>query len=145
MNVSTDILNDGARDTVVNVRVETFQVIEKLLIYGKLCLREHEHDERYQKVLVRTVTDVEMLTKGFYGNFVTKTIMENLLPSIDFELKLPFPKRVYKVTNFTMADTYFSRIVTTKFLIVIRFVGSVQGNSKSFFISLAQIFCEIKH
>lgn len=136
--------NDSLLGTVANVSIENLQVVDKMQIYGKVCVPEHERDNEYQRVIIRTVIDMEKLSKGLYSNFVTKSLVDSVLKSIDFELKLPFRKRIYRATNLSVSDYLVPSYLKAKFLLNVRFVGSVQWNSSKLLLGTLSIFGERK-
>lgn len=142
--ITFNLQNDGIHDSIANATIELFKQVEKLLITGVVSMPAFERDDKYQLILVKSVTDVDKLFKGFYGNFVTRTIMESFKNSIDFELKLPFKKRAYIITNFTASDKYVPLFVSTKFKTDFRAAGTVSGSSSRIFFCNFTSLGEIK-
>lgn len=64
----------------------------KMVTYLKANVPENENDKKFKKEVVRTVVDMEKLTKGFSGNFVLKTAIDLFLNSFEFEYKFPMKK-----------------------------------------------------
>lgn len=91
MNMTFDYTSDDT-GSFINATVSTFAVIEKSILYLKINLPSHDHDDNYLKSFLNIVVDIERLYKGVSGNFITNGILENLTKSIDFVPKFPFPK-----------------------------------------------------
>lgn len=89
MNVTSEIFNDGLHDTLINMTVQYFVTIETEMLYIKFNLPLYEGDDRYQRRILSTVTNMNKFMKGVNGNFVTKSILERLSLSIDFPLEFP--------------------------------------------------------
>lgn len=70
--------------------VESFEQIDEMKIYVKVLLPDK--DETYNNEILNSVIDVKKLLNGIQGNFLAKSIMENLVKSADFDLKFPFKK-----------------------------------------------------
>lgn len=93
-STSTSLVRGKSVNTgsLINASVSTFAVIEKSILYLKINLPAHANDENYLKSFLNIVVDIERLYKGISGNFITNGILENLMKSIDFVPKFPFPK-----------------------------------------------------
>lgn len=69
-----------------NATITTFMKVIKLRLYLKVMLKE---DQEYRRELLRTVIDVEKLTKDLQGNVILRNYMKDLKKAMDFELKFP--------------------------------------------------------
>lgn len=89
VNVTATLWTDPNKiqDSVMNITVESFFRLEDLKIYVKVVLPDNDN----MKIL-NSVLDAKKLLNGVRGNFLAKTMMENLMKSADFELKFPFKK-----------------------------------------------------
>lgn len=68
--------------------------IEKLVAYGRFSVPENSYDHKYRKELLRTVVDVEKVLKGVTTNFLSKSVLDVLKKSIDFQCAFPIKKVV---------------------------------------------------
>lgn len=82
---------DGIQECRINVNIDSFFEVTKILIYLKIRTPENENDREFKRELIRTVVDVEKVIKGVFGNPVIQAITKDLLKSINFPLKFPFP------------------------------------------------------
>lgn len=72
-----------------------------MLVYVKINVEENKDDRDYKKEFLRTVVDVEKLSKGGQLNFLVAGYMENVKKFLDFEIRFPFqPVGVYKFIYF---------------------------------------------
>lgn len=99
VNGSIKIHNDEAHDSLIDIRVETYDVIERIFLYMRLNVPENSNDKDFKKELFRFTFEVAKLFKDGYTNFMSKILMERLRETVDFELKFPF-KKVSTGSNF---------------------------------------------
>lgn len=83
-NISTGLL--------ISVQGTVMRDIEKLVAYGRFNVPENNYDHKYRKELLRTVVDVEKVLKGVTTNFLSKSVMEVLKSSLDFQFNFPIKK-----------------------------------------------------
>lgn len=138
--------NDGIHDSSIDVIVETFAVIEKLMAHVKINVPADENDKVYQKEFLRTSIDVKRLFDGVQGNFIFKVFMENFMKSFEVEPKFPLRKvkqtyiikyfifllfflfqGIYKLRNFTMSDRSIPFPISTKGTVEVRNIGKIEG------------------
>lgn len=91
-NASITVYNDGIHDSLIDLAIETFQVIERMVVQVKINIALDKNDKEMTKEFIKTSVDVGKLMSGVQGNFIFKVFLENFFKSIDFEPKLPFPK-----------------------------------------------------
>jgi len=98
VNVSVEIATDELTGSVGNMTVVNFNsTFDKVLVYLKVSFPLNDQDKNYQREFLKTTIDAERLFQGVTGNFVAKSLSENLLKSLDFEPKFPL-KPVRKLT-----------------------------------------------
>jgi hypothetical protein len=91
-NYTVDIFNDEIHDTVFNATMRSKQIITKLQVEFKVMTQVDENDKNYEREFFRTNFDVGKMMKKAYGNYFLRSFMEAFTKSMDFEVKLPFPK-----------------------------------------------------
>lgn len=92
LNCRYKFFNDGIHSFSLNISLEPFSTVTKILVYFKGKVPQSADDQSYQRELVQSVVDVEKISTGMPRNIVTKTVAENIFKSFDFELKFPFQK-----------------------------------------------------
>lgn len=53
---------------------------------------DDKNDDEYKREFFKTSIDAQKILKGIYGNYVTESIMENFVKSINFDTKFPIKK-----------------------------------------------------
>jgi hypothetical protein len=86
-----EVIN-GSNGFIMNVKIDIFRPISKVLLYLKINLAENENDREYRKEILRTVFDVEKMVRGISGNSLWKSIAMSIGESMDFEFKFPLKK-----------------------------------------------------
>lgn len=92
MNGSVKVHNDEKHDSLIEIWMQTFDVVERIFFYVRVNIPEDQNDKDFRKEMFRFTFDVAKLFKDDYTNFMSKIIMERLLETIDFEPKFPFKK-----------------------------------------------------
>lgn len=118
MNVSSSLSNDFVNDFVFNYTIQNFVKVEQIFIYGKAFMPAFPGDGEYKRQVYRSVCNLKQLIKHTDKTFLTKSIMEQLLASADFEFKLPFEKVREERVDLMMAEIDFilERVQTDKHL-----------------------------
>jgi hypothetical protein len=68
------------------------------MAYIALNIPKYEGDVNYQKQFFKTTFDAVKALNGVNGNFLTKTLFEKALESIDFQVKFPVKKVSHEIT-----------------------------------------------
>lgn len=92
VNGSVKVYNDDKHDSLVDVYLQTFDVIDRIVLYLRVNVPETSNDKDFKKELFRITIDIAKLFGDGYTNFVSKIILERLRDTIDFEPKFPFKK-----------------------------------------------------
>lgn len=90
MNIS--LKNDGLHDTIMNVTLESFIDFDNVLVLSKLYLPEDKSGKSFTREYFRNSHDVSKITKAMKANALIRMVVEDLLKSLDFELKFPNEK-----------------------------------------------------
>lgn len=86
-NFSISLSQNEKRSAIVNVTIDLYKPLKKMLVYVKIS--ENKHDHQFKREFRRTVVDVEKLSKGRQLNFLVAAYMENVQKFLDFELRFP--------------------------------------------------------
>jgi hypothetical protein len=89
INITHDMVNDGVHDTVSNFTVQILQTLEKSMMYIQVNVPQDKQDEKYRKLIVKTRIDMKKMLDGVNSNYVSRMIMENLMKTVNIELKFP--------------------------------------------------------
>ena len=111
VNLTITLINDGIHDTVSNITIETFVEIEKVVSTVVIKIPASSKDKEYQREVFRTSIDFQRFFNGVEGGFISKVIRENLLKSIEFDLKFPFKAVITvhrTIYSSSIMDTFFS-------------------------------------
>lgn len=92
LNITATLWSDPEKilDSTMNMTIETFEQADEMKIYVKVMLPDKS--DTYNVEILNSVIDCKKLLNGIQGNFLAKSIMENLMKSVDFDLKFPFKK-----------------------------------------------------
>lgn len=91
VDLKVNFYREPFKDSVMSGTFKTLVVVNGATLYVTVSINASPHDREYSKVFMKTVVDLTRLLSGVYANPILKVAMENLLSSIDFELKFPFP------------------------------------------------------
>lgn len=103
-NISIAFTHDKEGQSVTNVTICMFVTIEKLRVYIKINLKENQNDREYRREFIRTIIDVEKLTKGIQKNKMVKGFMEDLMKSMECKLIFPLKPVNLFINLFTCFD-----------------------------------------
>lgn len=136
-NVTIAVRPDKDGNSVTNITATTFTTFLELRVYIKIIFKE---DQEYRREFLRTVINVEKLANDLQRNIILKSYMDSLKKLMDFEVKFPLKH----VSSFWNQEDPFSMLtLDSKFLPLIndtegyfdlRFVGKVDGSSKTVFL-----------
>lgn len=90
-NNTVSVFNDHVNDTLISSSIELKLAVEKYIIIMKFNVPEDDIDREYRREFLKTTIDVEKAMDGKFGGFLVKTLMVNLLRSLDFKPKFPIP------------------------------------------------------
>lgn len=100
--------NKASHTNLINSTFETFDSLEALNFYVKISIPENEEDRQYRRDVLRTVVRIEKAVKGAYSNGLIGTLMDSLLKSATFDLRLPLAKvRLTNLGKFILTVFYF--------------------------------------
>lgn len=163
LNISITFSNQKNHDTSFNCTAETYAVLLKILVEGKLYLPEDKNDENFQRLFFRTSVDVEKVLKNNYGNVIVQTVLENFLKSLTFVLSFPlktvsskfffcdgqitnefdFQKGNYSVINYSVSDKFIPFALDTKFLGHLRLITKIPGKKTFVHMCKFKFFGEV--
>lgn len=89
INITFDYTSDKVHELMIDVTLETFATLEKLVIYLKVSVPEDENDFQFKKEKLKTVFDISKLVRGMYGNPLIKTFLETFLKSANVTAAFP--------------------------------------------------------
>jgi hypothetical protein len=92
VKVNYSLHNDGIHTYSLDFTLDIQTVITKLLVYISIRVPENDHDEKYQKMVLRTVVDVERALIGTNRNVLIKKLVEGLAKNNLNDLKFPLVK-----------------------------------------------------
>lgn len=101
-NFSVQLFNDDVHDTTVNMTLELFAFVTKMMTNLRLALPESGGDKDYRREFFKVTIDMNKFFKGNSGNFMSNALMENFNKSIDFEPKFPMKKVINAVLFVTL-------------------------------------------
>lgn len=91
MNATYNHTCDGTQPCMMNIELQTFVVVTKILVYFKVKIPDNVNDRDYKRELISTVVDAEKIYKGVYGNPILRVLVSDYFRSLDFVPKFPFP------------------------------------------------------
>jgi hypothetical protein len=164
INITHDMANDGVHDTVSNFTLQLLQTLEKSMIYIQVYVPQDKQDEKYRKLIVKTRIDIKKMFDGVNSNFVSKMIMENLMRTIDIELKFPLKpvkqwsmyqmqgqwhfqllfQAMITLTNFSLSDKFLPIPEDARALINLRVLAKTPDQKLQQFLCSFKIFVQIK-
>lgn len=89
-NLSVAYKHNNKGDCVVNLTLESYVYVTKFLLYGSIRLPESKIDREYRVEIIRTVVDVEKLSKGLQSNLMIRGYVDNVMKFMDFKIEFPF-------------------------------------------------------
>lgn len=63
-----------------------------MMVLFSFNVQKDKNDRNYEREVLKTSTNVCRMYQGILGDFLSKTIMDDLHKFIDFDLKCPFKK-----------------------------------------------------
>lgn len=90
--INITLENDGLHDTIMNVTLESFIDFDNILVLSKLYLPDDKSGKSFTREYFSTSLDVSKITKAMKANALIRVVVEDLLKSLDFELKFPMKK-----------------------------------------------------
>lgn len=107
--MSMSILNDDIHDTVLNITLKVLKSIENMFWNIQLRVPESDTDQNFEKNFFTTDVNVGKLTQGVRGNFIISTIYDNIVKSLEYDLKFPMKSvswdhkfRLFQSPHFTV-------------------------------------------
>jgi hypothetical protein len=91
-NITVSIFNDGINDTLSNITIANYEVIQKLIIYLTVNVPIDAYDRKFQKEFLKTTIDVGKLHRGVAGNFIGKLILGDYFKSMSHDPEFPIQK-----------------------------------------------------
>lgn len=88
-NIKLEYFNDNVHDTVINVIIENFVILNNIWIYIKIDISKNKNDQ-FDLNLVKAIMDLGNLFRGATANPIIKTVTDRMLKNTNFELKFPF-------------------------------------------------------
>lgn len=88
-NIKVNFFNDNVHDTVLNIVIENFVILNNIWVYMKIDLSQNRNDH-FNVNFVNTVFDLGKLFRGAFANPMIKIVTDSLLKNTNFELKFPF-------------------------------------------------------
>ncbi|KAG5674425.1 hypothetical protein PVAND_004397 [Polypedilum vanderplanki] len=133
-NFSSKIFKNENNETTLDITINFAYDIEKILIAFSFSIPKDSNDKNFERILMKSTINACKMLQGIMGDFFVKMIMENLAKHAKFELKCPFPKGIYVVSNFTLSNNFvpsYLLINDLKFMVVSKLTGKV-ANHKGF-------------
>ena len=95
---------------VLSYEIKFIEGIEKELQIFKLSFQQSEADVNYSRTIFQTKIDTCRFAKGVTTSIFTRILTKNVVTN--FAYTCPFPKNfIVKVTNLTITDTLFPRLL----------------------------------
>lgn len=88
-NWSVSYIHDEKHNAVVNLTIETFVTLSKILIYVDVTLAEDQNDKEYRRPFIKTVVNAEKCLKGMQANVFMRNYFEFLSRYMDFNVTFP--------------------------------------------------------
>lgn len=89
VNLTVNYTHNAKGECVTNVTAVNHVIIKKLTVYVSFRVPENRNDREYKQELVKTIVDMEKVTKGLQSNPLIKSYVGNLLKCMDFEFAFP--------------------------------------------------------
>ena len=139
-------------DPVFNAQFTLSAILRTCHIYVSMFIPKDIHDFEYEEMYLRTVIDAKKVYDGVVGVPFAKILFQEFLKSIDFEPKLPhFPVRSFQLSelirtsmiyfkgsyhyrNLTIKDPLSAFKLSTRFKVILRFVGKINDDRKTTFL-----------
>lgn len=88
-NWSVSYCHDEKHNAVVNLSIEFFVAVSKILLYFDVTMAEDQNDNEYRRPFIKTVINVEKCFKGMQANVFMRTYLEILSRYMDFNITFP--------------------------------------------------------
>lgn len=88
-NWSTSFTHNEHRNAVVNLTLETYQPMTKLLIYVKCNLAQNKNDQEFKWQFFKTIYNAEKVANEAQTNFLVGAFVQNVRKFTDFKLQFP--------------------------------------------------------
>lgn len=100
VKINIEYFNDNVHDTVINVKIETFALLNNIRLYIKVDVYKNRNDQ-FDTNLANTVIDVEKLFRGALANPIIRTVTESLLENANFKLHFPLNPVSFDKCNYS--------------------------------------------
>lgn len=88
LNVS--YLHDEGQNAVVNLTIQTFVTLSKILLYFEIRGAEEKNDNEYKRQLIKTVINADKFWKGMQSKPLLRGYAEVMRRYMDFNVTIPF-------------------------------------------------------
>lgn len=107
-NWSTSFTHNENKNAVVNLTIDFYKPLAKLMIYVKVNMALNEKDRECKWEFLRTVFNAEKVSAGMQRNFLVGAFVENLKKFMDFEFRFPLqPVSCFLFTLIAIIKKYF--------------------------------------
>lgn len=89
-NWSTEFTHNEKHNCIVNLTMNSYKRILKMLVYMRVNFAENEDDHEFKRQFLRTVFDAEKGLKEAQKNFIVLSFMKNFKKYADFDFNFPF-------------------------------------------------------
>lgn len=89
LNCSMIARNDEIHDTSTTANVVLFKKLYRAFVLLEIRLAESKTDKNYDRLLMRSLVNLDRLVQGVRGNFFISLIADPILKSMSFPLKFP--------------------------------------------------------
>lgn len=154
---TVNFYNAPLKDTVLSGTIYSYQTWSGCTLYVTVSIQINPYDTDYRYTLVKTTVDLKRLLTGVLANPLIKSVTENLLSALDFEIKFPFKpvsnlqslKKVefrffsqgtYNIKKFSLTDKFIIQVRESKVKVDLRFIGKVPGKKKHCFAGRLVVF-----
>jgi hypothetical protein len=91
-NFTAIITKRSRYESSINVTINYAYVVSKMTVLFTLAIPKDRNDKNYERIVINSNVNICRMMQGITGDFMTKTIMEELHKCVDFEMSCPLPK-----------------------------------------------------
>lgn len=119
------------KKSLTNITVSVEYELKQVVVFFTFSVPKDKNDISYERVIIRTTTNLCKLIQGVVGDFFIKMFADNLRKSANFELKCPVTKGVYNFYNIQLDEKFLPTYLldeNLKYSILAKVMGKIDNH-----------------
>lgn len=106
-NFTILLANSTKGSTTMNISVEIHQDLLQIPVYVRFGIPADKNDKEYSKTILKVTINYCRMVEGVAADFVSRMLLDDLRNVSNIPFKCPFPKGLYKFTDYVLNDKFF--------------------------------------